>query len=97
MALRKIYEFEGEAFVATPFGQVSLGQQKTAFSAYCKITNINTNLSNANITLECSGENYKILNQYPVVFSVEDDAPNFVRQAYLHLKTLPEFSGATDC
>lgn len=23
--------------------------------------------------------------------------PNFIAQAYLHLKTLPEFAGATDC
>jgi hypothetical protein len=25
------------------------------------------------------------------------DGPNPIRQAYLHLKTLPEFAGATDC
>lgn len=25
------------------------------------------------------------------------DGDNFIRQAYLHLKTLPEFAGATDC
>jgi hypothetical protein len=25
------------------------------------------------------------------------DGENPVRQAYLHLKTLPEFAGATDC
>jgi hypothetical protein len=23
--------------------------------------------------------------------------PNFIAQAYLHLKSLPEFAGATDC
>ena len=25
------------------------------------------------------------------------DGPNPIKQAYLHLKSLPEFSGATDC
>ena len=25
------------------------------------------------------------------------DGPNPIKQAYLHLKTLPEFSGAVDC
>ena len=25
------------------------------------------------------------------------DGDNFIRQAYFHLKTLPEFAGATDC
>jgi hypothetical protein len=26
-----------------------------------------------------------------------NSADNIIRQAYLHLKTLPEFAGATDC
>lgn len=30
-------------------------------------------------------------------FVPDMDGPNFIRQAYLHLKTLPEFAGATDC
>jgi hypothetical protein len=25
------------------------------------------------------------------------DGPNFIKQAYMHIKTLPEFAGATDC
>lgn len=29
--------------------------------------------------------------------SIEDGAKNFVAQAYLYLKTLPEFAGAIDC
>ena len=29
--------------------------------------------------------------------SVAADSVNFIQQAYLHLKTLPEFSNATDC
>lgn len=30
-------------------------------------------------------------------FTPDMNGPNFIRQAYLHLKTLPEFAGATDC
>ena len=30
-------------------------------------------------------------------FPVNLDGPNPIKQAYLHLKTLPEFSDATDC
>lgn len=29
--------------------------------------------------------------------SVEDGSENFIRQAYLYLKTLPEFENAEDC
>ena len=28
--------------------------------------------------------------------STDDNAPNFIKQAYLYLKTLPEFNDATD-
>jgi hypothetical protein len=30
-------------------------------------------------------------------FVPDMDGPNFIRQAYLHLKTLPEFANAVDC
>jgi hypothetical protein len=30
-------------------------------------------------------------------FSLDLDGPNPIKQAYLHLKTLPEFSDAVDC
>ena len=30
-------------------------------------------------------------------FTPNLDGQNFIAQAYNHLKTLPEFSGATDC
>jgi hypothetical protein len=30
-------------------------------------------------------------------FAPNLDGANFIKQAYEHLKTLPEFSGATDC
>lgn len=97
MALRKIIQVEGEAFVSTPSGQVSIGQQKTAFNAYCKIINLVGNKEAGFVTVESTGENYKTTNQYSITFSVEDGAPNFIKQAYVHLKTLPEWADATDC
>jgi hypothetical protein len=30
-------------------------------------------------------------------FTPDLDGPNFIKQVYLHLKTLPEFEGAVDC
>jgi len=30
-------------------------------------------------------------------FTPDMDGPNFIKQAYLHLKTLPEFADAEDC
>lgn len=33
---------------------------------------------------------------YSFLPSVDDDAPNFIKQGYEFLKSLPEFTGATD-
>ena len=97
MALRKIIQVEGEAFVSTPTGQISIGNQKTAFNAYCKVVEINGNKERGRVVVECKSDNYSLTERYAVPFSVEDGAPNFVKQAYSHLKTLPEWADATDC
>jgi hypothetical protein len=34
---------------------------------------------------------------YPVACEYDLDGANPIKQAYTHLKTLPEFAGATDC
>jgi hypothetical protein len=38
-----------------------------------------------------------MLRQDTYSCDLDIDGENPVRQAYLHLKTLPEFAGATDC
>ena len=97
MALRKIMTVEGEAFVETQSGNISLGVQKGSFTAYCKIVYIDGNKSTGRITLECSDGKYRKPLQYSVPFSVADDAPNFIKQAYEYLKTMPEWADAVDC
>ena len=97
MALRKIIQIEGEAKIRTPQGEISLGQQKTVFTAYCKIANITADKQVGRIHVECKGDNYNLTEQYVVPFSVEENAPNFIKQAYVELKKLPEWADATDC
>ena len=97
MALRKIIELEGKAYINTDAGQIELGPQKTAYTAYCKITNISGTGKKGFVTLDCSNEKYQLFQQVDVPFSVEEGAPNFIKQAYLHIKTLPEWADAIDC
>ena len=97
MALKKVIEAQGEAFMAVPGGNISLGVQKTTFMAYCKIVNVSGNKANGEITVECAGEQQKTMKTYQVQFSVDEGAPNFIKQGYLHLKSLPDWSDAVDC
>jgi hypothetical protein len=66
---------------------------------YCKVTSLRGGKEGIEATLEArhvtsEGE---LVDAWGVQFVPDLDGPNFIRQAYLHLKTLPEFADATDC
>lgn len=97
MALRKNFETEGSVEIKTPHGVIVQGNQRVIFSAYVKVTTVNGNKKNitANVVFQC--ETHEFYKQYDIPVSVNSGAANFIEQAYNHLKTLPEFSGAVDC
>jgi hypothetical protein len=97
MALRKIIEAEGQAFIQTPFGAIENGTQRVSFSAYVKVTSISGNKSQVKADVHFSGDVAQFTKQYQVPVSVETGSPNFIEQTYKHLKNLPEFAGAEDC
>ena len=77
-----------------------LGKELQFENAYCKITWLdgNKNYINMQVTLydTPSLENIIETSTYRFIPSVADDAPNFIKQGYEHLKTLPEYDGAID-
>jgi hypothetical protein len=97
MALRKIIESEGVSVVQTPIGNVANGVQKVSFSAYAKITSIigNKDSITANVNFQSDAQQFD--KQYQIPVSTTTGSSNFIAQAYEHLKTLPDFAGATDC
>jgi hypothetical protein len=97
MALRKIIEAEGPAIIQTPVGNIANGTQRTSFSAYVKVVSINGDKNQVTANVHFIGDVAKFIKQYTLPVSVETGSPNFIEQAYKHLKTLPELSGAEDC
>jgi hypothetical protein len=97
MALRKIIEAEGKSVIQTSIGTINNGNQKVSFSAYIKVVSIGGDKSQIIANVEFTGDVAQFTKQYNVPVSVNSDAKNFIAQVYEHLKTLPEFAGATDC
>jgi hypothetical protein len=97
MALKKIIDTEGLVTVSTPFGEIKNGTKSVSFLAYAKVIQITGNKTQLTATVSFSGESNQFVQQYQVPVSVANGAPNFIAQVYEHLKTLPEFAGATDC
>jgi hypothetical protein len=97
MALRKIIEIEGESFIESSVGTFQTGIEKVTFSAVCKITSLSGSKTRLNVRVLHIGDVARFDRSYSFEPSVSEGSPNFIKQAYLYLKTLPEFSGAEDC
>ena len=97
MALRKLIEINGRGIVETTLGMIDNGVQQVSFTAYAKVINISGDKNELNAIVHFKGDIQQFNKQYQFKPSTEFDAPNFIKQVYLHLKTLPEFSGAEDC
>jgi hypothetical protein len=66
--------------------------------AYCKITEVSITKNSVTFTLQVFADKTKtfvIENVFTAPYDL--DGPNPIKQAYEHLKTLPEFEGAEDC
>jgi hypothetical protein len=89
MALKKTFQAEDN------FGQVV-----TLADAYCRVTQVVGDKSLLNISVEIlNSEKNRLLMQrfFSFVPSVDEGATNFIAQAYVYIKSLPEFSEAQDC
>ena len=86
MAIQKTHKFD------TEFGPVTVAE------CYIKVSMVEVNKSNgmANVSF-FDKPNGKLLQTkiYPVPHDL--NGSNALVQAYTHLKTMPEFAGATDC
>lgn len=97
MALRKIIETEGQVVIQTLIGLIPEGTKKITFSSYVKVESIKGNKDKVEAVVSMTGENQRFSKTYNVDVSVADGSPNFIKQVYNYLKTLPEFDGAIDC
>jgi len=97
MALNTIIKTEGKSVVETNLGSIENGVQSISFLAYVKVESITGDKNQISVNVSFVGDNIKFYKQYCVRVSLETGALNFIAQAYEHLKTLPEFDGATNC
>lgn len=97
MSLRKTIEIEGKSSIESPFGLIDTGIKKFSTNALCKVVFVQGGKESVNITVSFSDNDVQYSRQYSFTPSVDSNSKNFIAQAYEHLKTLPEFAGATDC
>ena len=95
MALRKKITVTGDTMIYTPFGVVNIGESSVTVNAYIKVKSVQGSKETATAAVEFSDGQTALQKQF--VFAPNLDGPNFIKQAYEHIKTLSEFDGAVDC
>lgn len=67
-------------------------------NAYIKVVSVSARKDLAAATCKFyKTQNEPELEEKTIQFTYDLEGPNSIKQAYLHLKTLPEFSDAVDC
>ena len=97
MALSVTMTTLGTTRIETSFGSISKNDETVVITVVARVVNIDGNKEHVVAKVEFVNSYMQFVRQFVVPVSVADDAPNFIRQAYLHLKTLPQFLNATDC
>lgn len=76
----------------------NFGDDVTFIDSYIKIEKLAGNKEQLGINVSFyKKQNEQIVDSKNYLFNPSLYGNNFIAQAYEHLKTLPEFTGATDC
>lgn len=96
MALRKTINESGTAKLNVAGISASVTATVNE-SFYCKVENLNGSKDEMNFNVSFTGETTGASGSKNYGFAPDLNGDNFIAQAYNYLKTLDEFSGATDC
>lgn len=75
----------------------NFGELSTFSNTYIKVESTYVSKTSSTITLSIyKSKDGQLLEERFEEFDIDLDGPNPLKQAYLHLKTLPDYSGAAD-
>lgn len=95
MALQHNITVSGEVTMrSTQLGHINLGEQSHVLPAIIKVHSVTGTKEELTVDVRFVANHHGFSKQYKFVPEMNGD--NFIRQAYLYLKTLPEFQGAED-
>jgi hypothetical protein len=96
MALSKKITIQGTQYIETPTGKLPVGETSIEVDAYIRVNNVIAKKPLSFIDVETKTGDVGRMETYSFEADLSDGAKNHIKQAYEHLKTLPEFAGAAD-
>ena len=87
----------GTARLETAFGSIRRGEDQVLLDTVARVIQVSGDKISMVTSVEFVCTDIRFVRQFSIPVSVADGSPNFIRQSYLYLKTLPEFANAVDC
>jgi hypothetical protein len=95
MALQQTISISGQGSIFDGSMTIPIGDLSSTFDAYVKVLTVAGSKTDLTALILFLTDNLSFEKSF--TFVPDLDGPNFIKQAYLHLKTLPEFADAVDC
>jgi hypothetical protein len=95
MALKKTFTLTGKSQPSGDFWVGSAKEETLTSELYVKVATVASSKDGATAQVTFASDAVNGLKTY--IFTPNMDGGNIIKQAYEHLKTLPEFAGAVDC
>jgi hypothetical protein len=95
MALKQSFQFNSEHISKVNGAIVARSTGSISEQCYVKVEDLTGTKDEVSFSASMKGSNFSVSKSFS--FVPDMDGPNFIKQAYLHLKSLPEYAGALDC
>lgn len=95
MALKKTFSLTGKSQPSGDFWVGTPKEETLTSELYVKVVTVASSKEGATAQVTFTSDTVNGMKTYS--FNPNMDGANFIKQAYEHLKTLSEFSGAVDC
>ena len=95
MALRKTLSFDSESITKVNGFIASREKSTVEESCYIKVEDLMGTKEEISFNISIAGASFAMKKSF--TFSPDMGGPNFIKQAYLYLKSLGDYQGAEDC
>lgn len=95
MALQVKIKKTGESFIKCDNEIITLDHNTIEIDCYLKVETVSVSKQNATLNVSFKYSNGILFKNHYFDYDINGENP--IKQAYLHLKTLPEFADAVDC
>jgi len=95
MALKHSFQFDSENISKVNGAIVARSTGSISEQCYVKVEDVTGTKDEISFTASMTGGSFSVSKSF--LFTPDMNGPTYIKQADLHLKSLPEYAGALEC